>query len=204
MRIAAIRECVTLGETPPLGDTTWLLDLVERQEAAARPVGGERMITPEDRQRIEATTDTTDALWADIAQWLWDDEWRPSARAAVQALIDYREARYAEVVRALERFRDAPHVLKLDSNGWGLQHPPQCRPALTECEYHRLASELTDPATVPYLIGQGPSYGQHEVTIADGKLQIVRAWKGNDPALALLDALAALKAGASDEVRDDH
>ena len=76
------------------------------------------------------------------------------------------------------RMRDRPHVVQVREDGWGIQHPLGCRPALTECAVHRAVMQWGGPP-VPA--------GEYEV----GPLgEIVGPYNEPDPVLDFLAALA--------------
>ena len=62
---------------------------------------------------------------------------------------------------------DDRHIAQFTENGWGLQHPPSCRPDLLSCELHRAveqnASSVRDDLGV----------GRYEVSKKDGEFGTV-------------------------------
>lgn len=87
-----------------------------------------------------------------------------------------------DLLEAARALVDAPHVLQVRADGWGLQHPLTCRPALTECEFHKSAMELSQRPV--------PDDGEYVVELLGGAvLNLVEYYVGPDPALALIDAV---------------
>ncbi|WP_115790025.1 DUF6085 family protein [Arthrobacter silvisoli] len=123
-------------------------------------------------------TAATDALAADpegrrLVQDILDRKVMtadPRIEAAAEAYIAQRKRRI--VVRdmiiailaaadAVDPLRQPGHVIDLRETGYGLQHPPECRPNLLDCELDVFLSKLDEAPAAP---------GQYRVELSDGEL----------------------------------
>ncbi len=78
---------------------------------------------------------------------------------AVESLVETaQEARYQlgdselgeQLQDAIDRVQDAEHMIDIDTDGWAIQHPLRCRPAMLNCAMHKLAVlTITKPPMPP-------------------------------------------------------
>ena len=157
-----------------------LLAAVRREERleAERQYAWTRQVAAVDASTIEHATARATAAEAALASALTRAE---QAEARVQGL--------EEAARGL---LNAPHVLDIREDGWGVQHPLRCRPALTQCVVHREMDVLCangPPRPIGLYLVSDEGYIQDE-------------YAGVDPALALIAALAAAPGDATGAAND--
>lgn len=61
--------------------------------------------------------------------------------------------------------KESDHIAEFRDEGWSLQHPPECRPNLIDCEVHRLVEQFATE--------RGPLVGRFKVELASGDIKLL-------------------------------